>query len=231
MDMGMHRTGTKPADVTRLAAEVTQRRRMTYEGVQAYSGMVQHIQSFQERQRTYSLELVRLEHVLKDLNKSGLTPHTVSGGGTGTSAIDLSAGLFTESQAGSYALMDVEYNEIQMLREGRNPFKPAIFVRTYVAGLLDEHATVGAGFKAMSSDGPLPLAMEADLKYLFFGDEHGKLTGPGIERLRTGDVIDLMVPHCDPTVNLYDEIHVVDQDRLIEIWGVEARGYKWSSPQ
>jgi D-serine deaminase-like pyridoxal phosphate-dependent protein len=31
-------------------------------------------------------------------------------------------------------------------------------------------------------------------------------------------------PHCDPTVNLYDFYHVVDGDRLVAIWPIEARG-------
>jgi D-serine deaminase-like pyridoxal phosphate-dependent protein len=34
----------------------------------------------------------------------------------------------------------------------------------------------------------------------------------------------LAVPHCDPTVNLYDAFHVVSGDTLQEIWPVSARG-------
>ena len=34
----------------------------------------------------------------------------------------------------------------------------------------------------------------------------------------------LAVPHCDPTVNLYDRYHVVRGDTLEAIWTVDARG-------
>ena len=34
----------------------------------------------------------------------------------------------------------------------------------------------------------------------------------------------LTVPHCDPTVNLYDHYHVVAGDTLVAIWPVSARG-------
>ena len=33
-----------------------------------------------------------------------------------------------------------------------------------------------------------------------------------------------VVPHCDPTVNLYDVYHAVRGDTLEAIWPVDARG-------
>ena len=56
-------------------------------------------------------------------------------------------------------------------------------------------------------------------------DEHGAVIGPTIEtRHAIGDAVTLVVPHCDPTVNLYDSYHVVEGDTLIDIWPVSARG-------
>ena len=37
-------------------------------------------------------------------------------------------------------------------------------------------------------------------------------------------LIECVVPHCDPTLNLYDEFHVVSDDRLVDIWPIEGRG-------
>ncbi|MFZ9841303.1 MAG: hypothetical protein ACO3DF_00545 [Burkholderiaceae bacterium] len=35
----------------------------------------------------------------------------------------------------------------------------------------------------------------------------------------------LLVPgHCDPTVNLYDVLHVMDQGVLVDVWPISARG-------
>ena len=35
----------------------------------------------------------------------------------------------------------------------------------------------------------------------------------------------LVAPHCDPTVNLHVWFHVMDGQRLIEVWPIDARGY------
>jgi 3-hydroxy-D-aspartate aldolase len=57
------------------------------------------------------------------------------------------------------------------------------------------------------------------------GDEHSALIAPEIgTQLQPGDLVSLTVPHCDPTVNLYDFYHVVAGDTLVDIWPVSARG-------
>jgi 3-hydroxy-D-aspartate aldolase len=57
------------------------------------------------------------------------------------------------------------------------------------------------------------------------GDEHGLVLDAGLaHRWELGDKLSLAVPHCDPTVNLYDSYHVVRGDVLVDIWPVSARG-------
>ena len=55
------------------------------------------------------------------------------------------------------------------------------------------------------------------------GDEHGLIVS-GDQKVAIGDIVTLAVPHCDPTVNLYDFYHVVRGDTLVDIWNVQARG-------
>ena len=43
-------------------------------------------------------------------------------------------------------------------------------------------------------------------------------------RLRVGDRVAFQPPHCDPTVNLYDEIHAVRDDTVEGVWPIAARG-------
>jgi len=44
----------------------------------------------------------------------------------------------------------------------------------------------------------------------------GAIVAAGIGReRRIGDPITLNIPHCDPTVNLYDSYHVVSGDTLV----------------
>jgi len=61
--------------------------------------------------------------------------------------------------------------------------------------------------------------------YERFGDEHGKIVlGEGTAKPKLGDAVTLITPHCDPTVNLHNYIHVIRGDTLIGIWPVDARG-------
>jgi D-serine deaminase-like pyridoxal phosphate-dependent protein len=44
------------------------------------------------------------------------------------------------------------------------------------------------------------------------------------QKLKLGGVLTSVVPHCDPTVNLYDCYHGVRGDTLEAIWPIEAPG-------
>lgn len=55
-------------------------------------------------------------------------------------------------------------------------------------------------------------------------DEQGRLEFIPGNALAPGAVLACAVPHCDPTVNLYDHYHVVRGDTLIDLWPIDARG-------
>jgi 3-hydroxy-D-aspartate aldolase len=58
------------------------------------------------------------------------------------------------------------------------------------------------------------------------GDEHGGLRFPAAAaRPAVGDLVTLVAPHCDPTVNLHDCFHVMSDGRLLDLWRIDARGY------
>jgi 3-hydroxy-D-aspartate aldolase len=58
-----------------------------------------------------------------------------------------------------------------------------------------------------------------DLFHGLFGSAEAS---PG--RLTLGAKVELLAPHCDPTVNLHDVYHCVRGDTLVDIWPVDARG-------
>ena len=41
---------------------------------------------------------------------------------------------------------------------------------------------------------------------------------------RIGDRLELIVPHCDPVVNLYDVMYGIRNDRVEQVLPVTARG-------
>jgi D-serine deaminase-like pyridoxal phosphate-dependent protein len=198
-------------------------------GIQSYSGNLQHIPQRAERRAKALAQLERLRGIVGRLRDAGIEVPIVSGAGTGTFDIDPEARVFTELQVGSYVFMDVDYR--RALEDGRNalPFETALFVATAVVSVnAAGYVTTDGGLKCFATDGPPPevaAGAPPGSRYEFFGDEHGKLiVPPGAQRPRLGALIECVTPHCDPTVNLHDFYHVVREDRLIDIWAVDARG-------
>jgi 3-hydroxy-D-aspartate aldolase len=113
--------------------------------------------------------------------------------------------------------------------EQPRPFEPSLFVHaTVVNNVHDSHAIIDAGLKSFATDGPSPefsAGAPMGASYRFFGDEHGAVVyGQANVRLDVGATVACLVPHCDPTVNLYDAYHCVRGDTLVDIRPVDARG-------
>jgi len=229
IDIGMKRTGVPAVgEAIELIHRVRSSRALEFAGLQCYSGRVQHITRAADRARVYGRQLEHLERVLEAAARAGIRPGIVSGGGTGTFDIDRRAHLFTECQCGSYAVMDVEYQAVELFAGARHPFKTALFVQcSVVSNHHPRQPTIDGGFKCFSMDGPLPeIASGAPRgsRYRFYGDEFGKIKLPAGSALALGAKVELITPHCDPTINLHDFIHCVRGTRLVGIWPIAARG-------
>jgi D-serine deaminase-like pyridoxal phosphate-dependent protein len=89
-----------------------------------------------------------------------------------------------------------------------------------------DFVTVDAGLKAMATDAGSPLVVghERDAQYHFFGDEHGFVTNGPDGVFSRGDRIDLVPPHCDPTVDRYDFFWIVRGDIVLGVADIAARG-------
>ena len=230
IDPGMGRTGVAFGDAAiALVERIAGSDDLEYAGLQCYAGNLQHLESRNER-RDASLSVMKQLANLRDaLAVRGLAPNILTGGGTGTFDIDPDARTLSELQVGSYVFMDRQYNEVWQKPGGRAPFETSLFVQTTVISAnRDRLATTDAGFKAFATDAGLPqIASGAPqgASYFFFGDEQGGvLYDSGLRRLKPGDVLTCIVPHCDPTVNLYDCCHAVRGEVLEAIWRIEARG-------
>ena len=228
IDPGIRRTGVPSAEA---ALELTQRiaaaETLRFAGVQYYCGAQQHIESYVDRRAAIADRTEYLRGVVETLSRAGYVPEIITGGGTGTHRIDAELGVLTELQAGSYVFMDKQYNDCDLDGGGGKPFETSLFVDAHVISANSSSmATIDAGFKALSTDGGLPVVMDgapAGAMFVFMGDEHGALIAPD-HVFRIGDHVSLAVPHCDPTVNLYEAYHVVRDGALIDIWPVSARG-------
>lgn len=230
LDVGTGRTGAKVGkQSTALALQVKEASHLNLRGFQAYAGHVMHIEDFEDRRAAAEKSAELIKQAIKDANAAGIDIDVVSGGGTGTYDIEPHIGVITELQAGSYCVMDREYLDLHG-PDGSSPdFDPALFVDvTVISANQNGYVTTDGGFKSFATDGPKPVIHDGapdGSKYFFMGDEHGGIKFPdGANGLPVGSRVAVTVPHCDPTVNLYDKIHVVQNGEVIDVWDIEARG-------
>src|SRR5690606_36085606 len=92
-----------------LARLVQKLPNITFVGLQAYHGGVQHKRSLDQRQKAAEKTVRAIRGYLDAFARAGIECPIVSGGGTGTAAFDVASQVYTEIQAGSYAFMDTDY--------------------------------------------------------------------------------------------------------------------------
>jgi hypothetical protein len=235
LDPGIHRTGVaSPHAAVALFQAIQAQPALSYQGLQCYCGVQQHIEAFDVRKTALADRGAYIREVIDALTAAGGAPAIVSGSGTGSHRIDADLAIFTELQVGSYVFMDDQYLACDLTGEGAgagpeaNPYRRSLFIDARVISANSPGmVTVDAGFKAMSTDAEPPQVVGGapeGSRYFFMGDEHGALVPSSGSPPPLGARVTLAAPHCDPTVNLYDAYHVVDGDTLVAIWPVTARG-------
>ncbi len=225
------RTGVQPgSDAVVLAEAVDSHVHLNLRGVHGYCGSSAHVKGFEERKKHSETYMGPVLDSFAAMRRKGLPVEIMSGASTGTYNIDSGLDGMTELQVGSYALMDLEYRFIGG-RDGEvyNDFAQSLFVlATVISKNHDDIATVDAGIKAFSTDrdfGP-EVFSPAGLNYSFQGDEHGRLgLADARQPLNLGDKVQLVVPHCDPNVNLYDRMYCIRGDHVEQVWNIDARGH------
>ena len=227
VDVGLGRTGVLgPAEALALAERVNVATRLHFRGVQGYGGHLQHITGREHRREATRTSTKRLSLVIDALEAAGFNVAIRSGGGTGTLGLDVELDVLNELQPGSYVFMDREYRDaLGDDPEGR--FAQSLtLLTTVISANHDGYVTVDAGLKSMATDAGSPLVVghETTSTYQFFGDEQGMVTTPMGHTFRRGERLELVPPHCDPTVDRYDVIWLVLDDVVLDVLEVSARG-------
>ena len=229
LDPGIRRTGIAPGEAAlRLVEEIAALAHLRFDGLQAYAGHVMHVEGWEERKKRSQEALAACVEIRRRLVDSGHEVSIFTGGGTGTFDIDCEDPGFTDLQVGSYLFMDVEYRRVGgATGPVFDHFEPALFVlSTAISQPVPALITIDAGFKALATDTVKPeLRAWGHVGYNWGGDEHGILAlGEPPAAIALGDKVEVFVPHCDPTVNLYDAYHPYRNGRVEEIWPIAGRG-------
>lgn len=229
VDVGQHRCGVPPGpSAARLADVVGRSSRLNFKGLHGYHGKLQMVHTFAERHAAVRRALDLLQESAELCRKAGHETEILTGGGSGSAAIDLELGGLNELQPGSYVFMDSSYRQILWNEAGAPPpFKPALSI---LGGVVSrptaDRAVIDVGWKSASSNSGPPVPKQPELIFEFAGDEHGIIKRRDGEALALalGESIELIPSHCDTTVNLFSDYMVMRDGRLEAVWPISARG-------
>jgi D-serine deaminase-like pyridoxal phosphate-dependent protein len=229
IDLYFGRTGIEPGPpAARLARVIDELPNVTLEGLQSYDGQAAHTTPFQARGERTNGNMAKAIDTKALIERDGISCPIVTGGSTGTYRFDADNPGMTELQPGSFIFMDLDYEQIGGPDDARyRDFDNALTVLTTVVSTPPGFAIVDGGYKAFSTDRPFtprPIDLPG-VSYGWAGDEHGRLDLSGsATTLKVGDRVEFIPPHCDPTVNLYDQIYAMRGDRVEAVWPIAARG-------
>lgn len=136
IDCGAGRCGVTTTDaVIEIAKAVQAADGLTFTGIQAYQGAMQHLDSYEARKAKLDIAIAQVKDAVEGLKAEGIECELVSGGGTGSYYFESNSGVYNELQCGSYAFMDADYGRIldasgQRIDQGE--WENAFFILTQV---------------------------------------------------------------------------------------------------
>ena len=211
-------------DIKEIIKLIKSCKNLMFKGIQAYNGSNQHITNNTEREKKVLTTTNLIKSLVEELNEKQLI---VSGGGTGCFDQEVKQGIYDEVQVGSYVFMDAHYKNVFESKNSIN-FKNSLFILSSVmSNNLKNFAIVDAGLKSQSVDSGLPLVFnDCDLTYIKCSDEHGIISDKK-NKLKINDKVLLVPGHCDPTCNLHNWYVVIENEVVIDIWPISARGFSY----
>jgi D-serine deaminase-like pyridoxal phosphate-dependent protein len=208
VDVGCLRCGAPPAEAGRLAGRA-RKAGLEVRGVMGYEGHLMMAPPDAKADRVAeAMALLTRAH-------GEVGGDVLSGGGTGTCLVNRAV---TELQAGSYTLMDTDYQRAGL------PFRQALFLWTTVISAQPERAVVDGGLKALGMDHGNPGCDDAAV--LYCSDEHTTLVRGEDGRLpEVGGRVCLVPAHVDPTVAMHERMYVVEGEHVVDCWDIDLRNW------
>jgi len=221
VEIGMKRCGVPPnGPCLELAQLIESLPGVRFDGLQGFEGHSVLMEDDDERNSVTGEAIGDLVGTRRFIEDAGLPVAIVSGGGAGTYDLTGTISGMDELQAGTYVTMDHRYQKT------RAEFDLALSVMTTcISAQEPNRGVLDVGVKGVGAEfGPPIVRDRPDIVIDFFlSEEHTFLTVNG-EPLSVGQKLQLIPSHACTTSNLYREIHVYQQGRVIDVWPIEGSG-------
>ena len=219
VNVGQDRTGIKPGESVAELARKARGEGLRVRGLMGYEGHLGHLPEGPEKALAYGQSMGILMKCRSLVEDAGIPVEIVSAGGTGTHQLSPSYPGITESQAGSYLLMDTHY--VSTCQD----FERTLTVLGTVISKTDgQRVVVDAGLKSISGELGMPvLKSHEGLRLRKLNAEHGiiDILDASVS-VEVGDTLEIWVQYGDATVNLHQRMYGIRDGEVEEILALQG---------
>jgi len=222
IDNGMGRTGVEPGDeACELYTYLETSQHLQAAGLHVYDGHI-HDSDLSEREARCRRDFDPVLALLETIKARHSTVRELICGGTPSFPLHAK---FPDRvlSPGTYALWDYGYGSAF----SDLPFSHAAWLLTRVVSKPGKNRLcLDLGYKAVASEMSQPRVQFAEIDdYGLFchSEEHMVIETELAERFCVGDVLHGVPRHICPTVALYDQFHVIENNQLSAKWPIVAR--------
>jgi D-serine deaminase-like pyridoxal phosphate-dependent protein len=230
INTGLDRAGVLPGEpALNLAREIQNMPGLRLRGIMTHEGHAGKAPDAGALHETASAAGMAMRQTAELFRENGIEIDVVSVGSTPAAFETTQITGITEMRPGTYVFNDNSAFRFGLL----GPERCALRILTTVISIPSaDRAVVDAGSKTLTTEPPPPgrtgfgyVVERPGAVVARLSEEHGVLEFPdGVGDLRVGDVLEIIPNHVCPTVNLQDELYVIDGDRVVATWDVIARG-------
>ena len=219
IDSGLGRCGTLPGEPALSLAKLAAANGLHVRGLTGYEGHCMRLAAGPAKIEATHNAMVKLVDTAALMRQHGLVIDIVSAGGTGTYSISGRVPGITEIQAGSYLLMDTDYQTVCP------EFDLALSVLgTVISKPGQERFILNIGLKEISGERGIPLLKDmegASLRKL--NAEHAivEIVDPDLA-VQVGDRLEVWAHYSDATVNLHRQMFGLRNGEVEEVFSFES---------
>ena len=220
VDIGMGRCGLAPGEtVLTLAKQIQSLPGVQFGGIQAYEGHLVNVIDRDQR-RTQAIAAMQMAvDTRRMLEQAGITVPCISGCSSATYDCTGALDGVDEIQAGTYATMDRQYFRLAPEFE----IAMSILVRV-ISRPAPGKAVLDVGVKGAGAEFGVPGIRDYPnvVVPFFLAEEHVVINES--PEWPIGHALHLIPSHACTTCNLYREMVIHENGRVVDVWPVEASG-------
>lgn len=237
IDTGMHRTGIPYEKAVYEAEKIASLPGVLLQGIFTFRGMIYDGKTDVDCKKCGVQEGQMMSDLAKEIRAQNIPIQDVSVGSTPTGEFCAAVDGVTEIRPGTYIFQDMMQVNTHACSCTEDDVA-AVILSQVVSTCKPEVAVIDCGCKSISTDvelGKFPYALNGygtivdhpELKLSRLSEEHGMLSSDGEIHLQTGQILKIIPNHICPTVNLYDHVYLMRDNKIYGKYNVAARGMNY----